>query len=172
MKNFILTEETAKKVHELIKVPPYVFDARDFRVKERGKERVVTAVGKPSTPTTSGAGAVLPFTISVGASLIASPGVLAGVLKAETVELTPANGTWYLQAKVVINATTGAFTSTAMDWVSTPSTNTSTDRYVVIGSVDVVSGVPDPLTISQGNYGPLIAVAHGGVSDAWEVSIF
>jgi hypothetical protein len=172
MKNFLLTEETAKKVEALIKVPPYQFDARDFRVIERGKERIVSAVAKPSTSTTSGTGAVLPFTITVGATLIASPGVLAGELQAETVETTPADGTWYLEAKVVINATTGAFTSTAMDWVATPHTNTSTDRYVVIGSVDVVSGVPDPLTISQGNYGPLIAVAHGGVSNAWEVSIF
>lgn len=117
-------------------------------------------------------GANLPFQISVGTSLIAAPGVLATVLQGQTVELAPANGTWYLEAKVVINATTGAITAATMDWVSTPSTNTSTDRYGVIGTVDVVSGVPDPLSISQGNYGPLIAVAHGGVSNAWEVSIF
>lgn len=119
-------------------------------------------------------GGVLPFQISVTPSSIkAAAGVLDGDSIAATVESSPANGTWYLEAKVTINATTGVVTATAVQWtLTTPSTSTTTDFYQIIGEVDVVAGVPDASSIIQYDYGPLIVVQFGDVSDKWGVLIF
>lgn len=131
------------------------------------------SVGSPSS-TAEVEAALLPFEITVTEDTIkAAPGVLDGVTIAETVEASPADDIWYLEAKVVINATTGAVTARSMQWaVTTPSTSTTTDWYDVIGEVEVIGGVPDSSTIVQYNYGPLIVIQYGAVSDKWGVLIF
>ena len=116
---------------------------------------------------------ILPFQIRVTAdSLIAAPGVIGGDSIAETVEASPADGTWYFEADVTINATSGAITAMAAAWVASLSTETSTDFFLTVGSVDVVSGVPDSTTIVQYTYGPLLVLQYGAVADVWKVQIF
>jgi hypothetical protein len=172
MKNFLLTEETAKRIGELIKVPPYKFDQRDFRVIERGKERIVSAVAKPSTSTTS-TGAVLPFTITVGATdLNASAGTIDTDNFVSLVESAPADGVWYLEASVTINSTTGTVTSTDLQWVTSETANTTTTFYKTIGEIGVISGVPTAGTIMQYTYGPILVLVHGTATAKWAATLY
>lgn len=120
-----------------------------------------------------GGGGLLPFQISVTSdTLKAAPGTLDGDTIAETTESSPADGTWYLEAAVTINSSTGAVTATAVDWVSSLSTPSATEFYDAIGEVDVVSGTPDASSIVQYNYGPLLVIQYGAVSNKWGVLIF
>lgn len=82
-----------------------------------------------------------------------------------------ADATWYLQAKVVIDASTGEITSGEVDWVDTEGTDTATDYFQTIGSVDITDGAPNPETVQQFNYGPLFLYVYGDVLNVWTVSI-
>ena len=116
---------------------------------------------------------LLPFQVNVsGSDLSISAGVIGATAIAEVVEESPADATWYAEAKVVINNTTGAITSSAVQWVSgTASSNTTTDFYALVGSIDVADGVPDSATIVQYNYGPLFVLTYGAPTDIWKVDI-
>jgi hypothetical protein len=117
---------------------------------------------------------LLPFEVSVRNStdILISAGVIGATAIAEVVEESPADATWYAEAKVVINNTTGAITSSAVQWVSgTASSNTTTDFYALVGSIDVADGVPDSATIVQYNYGPLFVLTYGAPTDIWKVDI-
>lgn len=136
--------------------------------------REVVSVDKPSEAESD----LLPFEITVTAdTLKAAPGVIAGGVGGgtvpETTQASPANGVWYLEAKVTINDTTGAITAVAAQWTATtPSTDTSTNYHAVLGEVEVVSGEPDPSTIINYNYGPLLVVVHGAAVNKWGAYIF
>ena len=114
---------------------------------------------------------LLPFEITVAAdTLKAAPGTIDGDSIAETTEASPANGTWYLEAKVTIDNTTGEITATAMDWVNAETADTSTEFHLSVGTVLVSGGVPG--TITQSNYGPLLVYSYGAINDKWAAAIF
>jgi hypothetical protein len=121
---------------------------------------------------------VLPFEITsaTASSLKAAPGVINSDSHPETVktfETTPSDGTWYLEAKVVINANTGDITSTAAQWVDTQSTTTTTNFFYTIGYVVIatVNNVQS-FAITQSNYGPLYVLIHGTYDAKWGATIF
>lgn len=121
------------------------------------------------------AGAIqkLPFEIFIrGEDLVATSGLVVATNVAEVVKTTPADGTWYFQAKVIINNTTGSITSSTAEWASVEGTDTSTTFYYTIGSADVVSGSIDPLSITNFTYGPIVVLLFGGASDKWAAQLF
>lgn len=148
--------------------------AADHNNHARAIEELQRALSEPARKTgRRPASGRLPFQITVTPdTLKAAPGTLDGDSIAETTEASPANGTWYLEAKVTINSTTGVVTATAVDWVATESTDTATDYHMTIGSVTVSGGVPDAGSIVQGAFGPIFAIVHGEVDEKWGVLIF
>lgn len=119
------------------------------------------------------ASSVLPFEISVTEdSLIAAGGIIDVDTHAEEINTTMTSGTWYFRAKVTIDNATGAITATDVLWSTTEAASTSTDFYLTIARVDVTSGTPDPATILQFTYGPLLVVLHGAPADVWAARIF
>ena len=115
----------------------------------------------------------LPFEIFIrGEDLVATSGLVGSTNVAEVVKAAPANGTWYFQAKVIINSTTGVVTSSTAEWASAEGTDTSTTFYYTIGSADVVSGSIDPLSLTNFTYGPIVVLLFGGVSNKWTVQLF
>lgn len=116
---------------------------------------------------------LLPFQVSVsGSDLSITEGTIGGAAIAEEIESAPADAVWYAEAKVVINNTTGAINSSGVQWVSgAASSNTTTDFFSLLGSIEVIDGAPDATTVVQYNYGPLFVVVYGAPTDVWEVSI-
>lgn len=113
----------------------------------------------------------LPFEVSVTSDTITvAPGVIDIDSHAEESLSSPANGTYYIEAKVVINATTGAITSTDILISSSESANTSTDFFSTLATVVVSGGEPEAPT--QTNYGPILALPYGDTGDVWAVLIF
>ena len=128
---------------------------------------------KPRTISESGSSAIpLPFQITANASLlIATPGIIGetSISGAALEEASPADGTWHLVAKVVINSTTGEVTSEEVYWNASLPTNTTTDFHVSIASVEITAGeVTDSF---QFNYGPIYVNVGGGATDIWSVVI-
>jgi len=148
--------------------------AVDFNNHARAIEELQRAAQGQRPKTGRRAGSVsLPFQISVTSdTLKAAPGTIDGDSIAETTKASPANGTWYLEAKVTINDSTGVVTATAAQWSASASTDTATLFYSTIGTVVVTSGVPDANTITQANYGPLLVILHGTSSAKWGAMIF
>lgn len=115
----------------------------------------------------------LPFEIFIrDADIVAAAGVIVSTYVAETVKAAPANGIWYLQAKVVINNTNGTVTSSVIEWVSTQGTNTATTFHLTIGLAEVVSGVIVPLSPINYTYGPIMVSIFGGINDKWTALLF
>jgi len=115
----------------------------------------------------------LPFAISVTEdSLVAAAGTIDADTHPKEVKEGPADGIWYFEAKLVLNATTGETVSTDVQWVNAESSDTSTDFYLTIGEVGVIDGVPTGSTIVQYNYGPILTVITGGNDDAFRAWIF
>lgn len=116
---------------------------------------------------------VLLFKVSVTAtSLVAAPGPINGITHAEEVNTTMTNGTWYFRAKAVINSTTGAISSTDVLWATSEASDTTTDFYTTLATVDIIGGVPDGSTISQFNYGPITVLPYGTPTNKWGVLMF
>lgn len=114
---------------------------------------------------------LLPFQIYVrNAAIFAAPGVFAYGSFPTTTQVAPTDGTWNLYGKLVIDDATGAFESTDVYWTDTTEDDTATDYFHLLGSVDVVSGVIDAGSLVQYNYGPVIAIPHGGANDIWQIS--
>lgn len=116
----------------------------------------------------------LPFQIySYSGGLFAAPGVFCDEPYAIVSELSPSVGTWYLQGHLTINATTGVQTATAVEWVTTEGTNTTTDFYTTIAQIEVTAGpVVDVSTVTQYNYGPIVGIIHGGYAQMFDVTFF
>lgn len=113
----------------------------------------------------------LPFHISATPALLkAEPGVVGSTSISAKEVVTPADGSWYFYAKVVINATTGGVVSEDAVWGNTIPADTSTDYHREIGSVEVLLGevVGPPMSL-QFTYGPIAVVVGGGFSSVWTV---
>lgn len=116
---------------------------------------------------------ILPFQITAtAAKLRAEPGVLDGVPMEATEVSSPADGVWYCQAKIVINATTGDVSSRTVGWSQTWQENTTTDFYGDIGEIEYIAGAPDMELFIQYNYGPLLKTLYGAVSEKWALVIY
>lgn len=142
------------------------------RVSETPNGTVLHVVpGKGGTTTTGGT--TLPFAVSVTAeSLVAAAGTVDGDTHASEINTTMTNGTWYFRAKVIINSTTGAISSTDVLWATSEAANTSTDFYQTLAMVDIVDTVPDANTLLQLNYGPIEVLPYGTPTDKWGVLMF
>jgi hypothetical protein len=111
-----------------------------------------------------------PFQISATTALLKSaPGSLGyyGIDAQE--EENPADGEWYLVAKVVINSTTGNITSSTVEWLTSFPEDTTTDYHLQIAYVQILDGVIEYAL--QFTFGPLIVVVGGGVDSKWMVRI-
>lgn len=112
----------------------------------------------------------LPFQITASSVLLrAEPGILAGSSIGETELELPADGEWYLEAKCVIDTTTGSITSSNVAWVATPTTNSETDFYSIIGEV-IIDGVI--IETYQYMYGPLLAFRFGAITSKWALQLY
>lgn len=174
MKNAnLVTKKTAELLKRLASVIPIKFTATDFDTIERGGNLWVRLKPQTITSQSSGGSSIFPFQISATATAItAAAGTLEGYSIAAITQNAPANGDWYLQAKIIINATTGNVTSRAVEWVQTTGTPSATNYYSTIGKITVTATVPDAATIEQYNYGPLLTLRYGGVTDKWTLIIF
>lgn len=159
-----------------VKIPPPYKGTNKGEVRWLNELReAVRRLSRQATPRpVGGRGGVvrrLPLEAYVaGTTLKMTPGLVdldeySGVEKAN-----PGNGDWYLVAKAVINASTGALSSTDLTWESSIPADTTTDWHVSIASVNVASGVIG--TITQVYYGPLFVRVIGGFDDKWEVIFF
>jgi hypothetical protein len=109
---------------------------------------------------------IYPFQISVSpVSLKSAPGLLGGFTIDAQEEENPADGTWYLVAKVIINATTGSITSGTVEWTTTVPTDTTTNYHRVIAEVMISDGVIDYAV--QYTFGPISADIGGGRDSVW-----
>jgi hypothetical protein len=107
-----------------------------------------------------------PFQVSATTALLKSaPGLLGGVSIASQEKENPANGFHYLLAKVIIDSTTGAITSSTVEWVTTIPTDTTTNYHRTIAEVFLSSG-----SVSfayQFTFGPISVVVGGGFNSIW-----
>ena len=107
-----------------------------------------------------------PFQISASHALLKSaPGLLGGVEIDSQEEENPADGTWYLVAKVVINDTTGEITSSTVEWTTTESFETTTDYYLGIAEVGISDGAIQYAI--QYTFGPISVIIGGGYASVW-----
>jgi len=107
-----------------------------------------------------------PFQISATTALLKSaPGLLGGYGIDAQEEENPADGTWYLVAKVIINATTGSITSRTVEWTTTYPTDTTTNYHLVIAEVIISDGVID--YAGQLTFGPISVIIGGGRDSVW-----
>lgn len=114
----------------------------------------------------------LQFAIYIdGGDISAAPGVLGAAAIGTTTEVEPADGTWYLQAKVALDTATGAITARAVEWHSTEQSSSSPNFYRTIGTIVVADGSPTT-TIIQNDWGPIVALPYGAAGDIWQVELF
>lgn len=132
--------------------------------------------GPPAATTT--ATPKLPFQIYASAdengnlTLNAAPGTVGGYsgganTYATITETNPADGAWFLEASASINAASGSFTGSSVEFVRNESSSTATTAYRTIGFCYVEDGIPGGF--EQYDYGPLISISHGGLEDKWNV---
>ena len=107
-----------------------------------------------------------PFQVSATPALLKSaPGLLGSVSIASQEKANPANGTHYLLAKVIINSTTGAITSSTVEWVTTIPSDTTTNYHLTIAQVLLSSGLVS--SAYQFTFGPISVVIGGGFNSVW-----
>jgi len=107
-----------------------------------------------------------PFQVSATPDLLKSaPGLLGSVSIASQEKENPANGTHYLLAKVIINSTTGAITSSTVEWVTTIPSDTTTNYHLTIAQVLLSSGLVS--SACQFTFGPISVVIGGGFNSVW-----
>ena len=100
--------------------------------------------------------------------LKSAPGLLGNVSIASQEKENPADGTHYLLAKVIINSTTGAITSSTVEWVTTVPADTTTNYHRTIAQVTLSGGVVvGPPNTAQYTFGPISVVVGGGASTVW-----
>ena len=111
-----------------------------------------------------------PFQVSASGALLKSAAGLLGIVGIASQEKeNPADGVHYLLAKVIINSTTGAITSSTVEWVTTVPEDTATNYHLVIAEIELVGGIVDPTTSGQYTYGPISVVVGGGFTSKWAV---
>jgi len=107
-----------------------------------------------------------PFQVSATPALLKSaPGLLGSVSIASQEKENPADGTHYLLAKVIINSTTGAITSSTVEWVTTIPSDTTTNYHLTIAQVLLSSGLVS--SAYQFTFGPISVVVGGGFNSVW-----
>ena len=100
--------------------------------------------------------------------LKSAPGLLGNVSIASQEKENPADGTHYLLAKVIINSTTGAITSSTVEWVTTVPADTTTNYHRTIAQVTLSGGVVlGPPNTAQLTFGPISGVVGGGAATVW-----
>jgi hypothetical protein len=115
----------------------------------------------------------LPFEIYArGSNLVAAGGMVGFTNVDELVKSSPSNGTWYLQAKVIIDNTTGNITSATVEWVSSEGVNTATTFYYTVGDATVTGGVIDQSTIVNYTYAPILVLITGALDDKWMALLY
>ena len=84
-----------------------------------------------------------PFEVSANGALLKSkPGLLGSVSIDSIEEVDPEDGVWYLFAKVIINSTTGAITSSTVEWIKTTvPADTTTNYHLTIAKVTILDGI-------------------------------
>jgi hypothetical protein len=116
-----------------------------------------------------------PFQVSATSALLKSaPGLLGSVSIASQEKANPADGVHYLLAKVIINSTTGAITSSTVEWIlTTVPADTTTNYHLTIAKVTLSGGVvsTDPADTAQYTYGPISVVVGGGFDSVWAVRL-
>ena len=111
-------------------------------------------------------GTTYPFQVSATAALLKSaPGLLGSVSILSQEKENPADGTHYLLAKVIINSTTGAITSSTVEWVTTIPSDTTTNYHRTIAQVFLSSGSVS--SAYQFTFGPISVVVGGGFDSVW-----
>jgi len=123
-----------------------------------------------------GASSVTPYPFQVSATpdlLKSAPGLLGSVSIASQEKENPADGFHYLLAKVIINSTTGAITSSTVEWVTTIPSDTTTNYHRTIAKVKILDGAVslDPAETAQYTYGPISVVVGGGFNSVWAVRL-
>ena len=107
-----------------------------------------------------------PFQITATPTLLKSAAGLLGNVSIEPQEKeNPADGIHYLLAKVVINSTTGAITSSTVEWVTTIPSDTTTNYHRTIAQVLLSSGSVS--SAYQFTFGPISVVVGGGFDSVW-----
>jgi hypothetical protein len=121
--------------------------------------RASSSLPRKSTITT-----YLPFQVIIASELLlkAEAGVLGNASIDSPEEENPADGTWHLFAKVIINSSTGDITSSTVEWVNgdVPS-DTTTNYHLKIARVDLEDGIAAGFSM-QYTYGPISVVIGGG----------
>jgi|LakMenE18May11ns_1017448.scaffolds.fasta_scaffold9828253_2 hypothetical protein len=116
-----------------------------------------------------------PFQVSATPDLLKStPGLLGLVSIASIEEEDPADGVWYLFAKVIIDSTTGAITSSTVEWIlTTVPEDTTTNYHLTIARVTISDGAVslDPAETAQYTYGPISVVVGGGQDSKYAVRL-
>jgi hypothetical protein len=116
-----------------------------------------------------------PFQVSATPALLKSaPGLLGSVSIDSIEEVDPGDGVWYLFAKVIINSTTGAITSSTVEWIlTTVPTDTTTNYHLTIAKVKILDGIvsTDPADTAQYTYGPISVVVGGGQNSKYAVRL-
>jgi hypothetical protein len=110
-----------------------------------------------------------PFEILATPALLKSaPGLLGNVSIESQEKENPADGTHSLLAKVIINSTTGAITSSTVEWVTTVPADTTTNYHRTIAQVTLSGGVVvGPPNTAQLTFGPISVVVGGGAATVW-----
>jgi hypothetical protein len=107
-----------------------------------------------------------PFQVSATPDLLKSaPGLLGSVAIDAQEKENPADGFHYLLAKVIINSTTGAITSSTVEWVTTVPSDTTTNYHLTIAQVFLSSGLVS--SAYQFTFGPISVVIGGGFNSVW-----
>lgn len=104
-------------------------------------------------------------------------GAYPGTLGTDAIDLirqySPTEDTWYLQARIEIDADSGETLDPAVEFVTTMGTNTGVLFHLQLGSIEVdASGNPQNNTILQNNYGPIQVVKYGGITEKWNVVLY
>jgi hypothetical protein len=107
-----------------------------------------------------------PFQVSATPDLLKSaPGLLGSVAIDAQEKENPADGTHYLLAKVIIDSTTGAITTSTVEWVTTIPSDTTTNYHRTIAQVFLSSGSVS--SAYQFTFGPISVVVGGGFNSVW-----
>ena len=130
-------------------------------LQELRDRKIVGIIAKGASSVTT-----YPFQVSATPDLLKSaPGLLGSVAIDAQEKENPADGTHYLLAKVIINSTTGAITSSTVEWVTTIPSDTTTNYHLTIAQVLLSSGLVS--SAYQFTFGPISVVIGGGFNSVW-----
>lgn len=113
-----------------------------------------------------------PFEITKRSSntLRAEAGTFCGTYFEATIETTPANGNWYFYGKVILDQDDGSISTPTVDWYNAVQSNTSTDKYHLIGTAGLTGGAVT--YFDNTDYGPINYYPIGDVTNNWTLFFF